>query len=233
MQPSFILDLLFVLVAAIFIVIGIKRGLIKSLIHSAKIILSFVFAHMFGGLLGGFFKSSFLYGTVHDFVYKNVNDLYQNATAGVKAEELLQKLPDFMRTEEIVQAVNGISSGESGAELVEKVTHSVADPVSGAIGNVMGYICVFILSMIGLGVVAWILTKFVERIAFLGAFNHILGGVWGALLGAIVLLVLASAIKLFLGGNEVYTGTTIVRFFGDSGFLSAIRIFDVGASLFS
>ncbi len=232
-SASIILDIVFVLIAAIFIAVGIKKGFIKSLIQSAKLILSIVAAYFLGSQFGLFLKDKFIFKPVYDFVFEKVNGLYQDAAASLNTEELLSSFPQFLITDEVKQSVSNATSSESGTALVDSVTNSIADPVSGFFANLLGYVLVFVIAFVALTIVAWLLTKLSDKIGVLGTANRILGGVWGALMGAIVLFMIASIIKLIGAGTPLYTGTVIVKFFGDSALLEAIKIFNIGATLFA
>lgn len=95
--------------------------------------------------------------------------------------------------------------------------------------TLVGYILVFIIAFVGLSVVAWLLTAVINKIAFVGLANRILGGAWGALTAALLLTAVSSVIKFFFGDNEIYTGTVLVKFFGDAGLLQIFRFLDFGS----
>lgn len=229
MSFQLVLDILFVVLAAFFIGLGIHRGFIKSLIRSAKVLLSFVLAYFLGDKLGLLFKNGFIGNWVYDSVYRNVDEVYQNTASAMNADELLSHFPNVAATDEVRQTIAEATSSETGTSLVETVSSAISDPISTAISNVLGYLLVFVLALVGLSVAAWLLSAVIERIAFLGLANRILGGVWGALTGALILFVLASVIKLLFGGTEVYASSVVVRWFGDSGILQVLRIFDIGS----
>ena len=81
--------------------------------------------------------------------------------------------------------------------------------------------------------ILYILTALTDKIKLLGAANRVLGAVWGALMAAIILLMVASVIKLFFGETDFYQQTVVVKFFGDSALLEAIKIFNIGSAWFS
>jgi len=228
-----IFDVLFIIIAIIMIALGIKRGFIKSLIRSAKLILSVVLAYLLGSHLGLILKDSFIGAPVYNFVYEKVNALYLDASSAINVEEITAAFPQFIMTEDVKQQIADATSAESGEALVESVTLGIADPISTLISNILGYILVFVLAFIGLSVVAWLLTALTDKIKLLGAANRVLGAVWGALMAAIILLMVASVIKLFFGETDFYQQTVVVKFFGDSALLEAIKIFNIGSAWFS
>ena len=78
MSPSVILDILFVVVAAIFIAVGVKRGFIKSLIQSAKLILTIVATYFLGSPVAAFIKEKFVFQKVYDFWFSGLFLIYPN-----------------------------------------------------------------------------------------------------------------------------------------------------------
>ncbi len=228
MTFSWIFDIAFLLIAAIFIIMGCVRGFIKSLIRSAKFILAIVIAYFLGSYMGLFFKDTFVGNMVYTPVHDWIDSTYQGATAGIDVEKLLEQIPPFAMTDELRATVTDAVANHSGEEFVNTVSRAVADPISTAISNLLGYVAVFLLALIGLSVLAWLLTKLADRLVFLGVANRILGGVWGALTAAIMLLVIASVLKAFFGSDPLYLDTVIVRFFGDSGALNALGFLNIG-----
>ena len=182
-----ILDVVFVLIAAIFIAIGVKRGFIKSLIQSAQFLLAIVITYFVGPITSGFVKDQFIFQPVYDWL---------NSVG----TSVVETLPAFLRPDE--------------AAVGEEI-YPIADSVSGAISNIIGYIVTFILAIILLTVVAWLLTKLTDKITLFGTANRILGGVFGALMGVIVLFVAAAIIKYLDVEGTIYPQTFIVQFLGN------------------
>jgi len=182
-----ILDILFVLIAVIFIAVGAKRGFIKSLIQSAKFLLAILITYFVGPIAGQFIKDRFVFQPVYDWLNKT----------GMGAAD---KLPDFLRP---------------APGTVEEGVLPLAQSISGIISNLIGYVLVFILAFIVLAIVGWLLTKITDKIAILGTANHVLGGICGTVMGAIVLVVIASIIKFLDVKDVIYSQTVIVEFLGN------------------
>ncbi len=187
MAPSLILDAAFVLIAIIFIAVGIKRGFIKSLIQSAKFVLAILVTSIVAPMVSVFVKEKFIYQPIFDWLNK----------VGTSAVETL---PKFLQPAE----------GIIGQEVAP-----IADSISGVISNIIAYLVTFVLALIVLTIVAWLLTKLAEKFSLLGAANRLLGGVFGAVMGAIVLCVVAGIIKFIDAEQIVYPDTVIVQFLGN------------------
>ncbi len=223
-----LLDIAFVVIALIFVILGIWRGFIKSIIRSAKLILAVVAAFFLGSYLGLVFKDAFVDNMVYTPVHSWIDSAYGTAVENIDVDEILSTVPQYALTDEIRENIIKATEESSGDELVETVSHAIADPVATGIANVFGYIAVFILAIILLSILAWLLTKLTDKLVILGVVNRLLGGVWGALTAVAFLVVLASIIKLFWSHDSVYLDTVIVKFIGESGILDALAFLNVG-----
>ena len=219
MNPTaLILDILFVLIAAIFIFVGVKRGFIKSLIQSAKMILTIVITYFLGSSVATFLKDKFIFKAVYDFWYGKVDGVYQDATASLNVDEFtstIESIPSFLLADEKKAEILESVSEESGAAIVDSVSTSLATPVADAISGILGYVLTFVLAFVLLTVAAWLLTKIADRIAFIGTANRILGGVFGALMGSIVLMIIAAIIGFIDANGVAYPHTVIVKLLGN------------------
>ena len=185
--PSLIADILFVLIAVIFIAVGVKRGFIKSLIQSAKFLLALLIAYFVGPMAGQFIKDRIVFQPVYNWL----------TDKGVGAVE---KLPDFLRPD---------------AATVGEGVLPFAESVATIISNLVGYVVVFVVSLILLTIVGWLLTKIADKIALLGTANRILGGLFGTVMGLIVLTIIACIIKFLDAKDVIYSQTVIVEFLGN------------------
>lgn len=228
-----ILDILFVVLAAVFIMKGVRKGFIKNLIQSAKFLLAIVAMYFLGSPVAAFLRDKFIFKSVYNSVHGFVNDIYQRSTASMNADEVLASFPEFMVNDEVrAQVTSSIEDAEkTGAALVESISNNIANPVANVISNILGYILTFVVALIVLSIAAWFLTKLAEKITFFGKLNRILGGVWGGLMGIIVLFMLASIIKFFDAEDIFYSKTVLVKFFGDSILLEIFKIINIGAML--
>ena len=218
---GYIIDFIFVLVGLALIFTCAKRGLIKSAIHFCKTILAFVFAYLFGSKLGQLVCEKWISAPVHDWVYGKLEGLYANTAEGLNVESITAAFPDFVMSEEV--KANLQSASGSGEQLLNDMTDAIATPAATVISNVIGYVGVFLISIVLLSLAALLLTKLVEHISFLNTVNTVLGGVLGLLIAVTVLFVAASAIKFVAGSTEWYTKSVIVKLFGDSKLLEGLK----------
>lgn len=221
-----IADILFLVVGVGLVLVCAKRGFLKSAIHFLKTVLAFVFAYLFGGKLGQFLCDKFIAAPVREWVYGRLEGLYTQAASSVNAEAIASEFPDFLLSDEIKENLSAAEG--SGEELLNTMTDSIATPAATVISNILGYIGVFVISLVLLWVAAIVLTKLVERITFLHRINTALGALLGLLIAVTLLFVAASVIKFISAESELYTGSVIVKFFGDSALLEKLKFLNIG-----
>ena len=218
---GYIIDFIFVLVGLALILTCAKRGLIKSAIHFGKTILAFVFAYLFGSKLGQLVCEKWISAPVYDWVHGKLEGLYASAAEGFNVESITSAFPDFVMSEDVKASLQSTSG--SGEQLLNDMTDAIATPAATVISNVIGYVGVFLISIILLSIAALLLTKLVEHISFLNTVNTVLGGILGLLIAVTVLFVAASAIKFVAGSTEWYTNSLIVKLLGDSKLLESLK----------
>ena len=221
-----IADILFLAVGVGLILVCAKRGLIKSAIHFCKTLLAFVFAYLFGSKLGRFVCEKWISAPVHDWVHGKLEGIYQQTADGMNVDKLTEAFPDFVMTEEVKASLQNANG--SGEQLIDEMTSTIATPAANVISNIIGYVGVFLISLVLLWVAAAILTKLVEHIGFLHTVNTVLGGVLGLLIALIVLFVAASVIRFLFDETPLYTDSLIVKFFGESKLLEGLKFLDFG-----
>ena len=223
-------DILFLVIAAIMILICAKRGFLKSVIRFARLLIAFISAYLFGGMLGGFLYNSLFFDPVYDFFYKKIEAIYNGTAAALHVDQVLEQLPDFLVTD--AMRANIIAAQESGTDMIHSVTTAVATPVATLISNLTGYLFVFVVTLLLLWIGVAVLDKLIEKIAFLHKVNTLLGALWGAFAAILLLLVLSSLIKAFFSNSSVYTDSIILKFLGESAFLKGVKFLDIGSKLF-
>ena len=217
MEPyiPWIIDVLFIVVAAVMIIIGVKRGFIKTVIGSAKLILSILLAVLIGGLLGNFFQVAFVENTVREPVYHWVNETAAAVSEELNVDGIMEELPDFLIGDDLRAEIEEATSQESRDEMVKDITEAVTKPLSIAISKVLGYAVVFIVAFIALSIVAWLLNKWAENNEIVNTVNRALGGILGALSAVITLLIVSSVIRMFWGDASFYQNSILLKLLGN------------------
>lgn len=104
--------------------------------------------------------------------------------------------------------------------------------IGGVIANFLSYLLVFVIVYIGLTILIWVLGALIDRLKVVGTIDKILGAVIGLISALMILFIAASIIKFLPWTEEMYAGSTVIKFFGESSFLENIKIFDFGSAWF-
>ena len=226
-----IADVLFLLVGVGLVLVCAKRGFLKSAIHFLKTILAFVFAYLFGSKLGQFLCDKFIGAAVRDWVYGKLEGLYSQAASSVNAESIAAEFPEFLLSDEV--KANLSAAEGSGEQMLNSMTDSIATPAATVISNIIGYIGVFLISLVVLWIGAIVLTKLVERISLLHRLNTALGALLGLLIAVTLLFVAASVIKFISAESALYTESVVVKFFGEAVLLEKLKFLNIGNAWFA
>ena len=216
-------DVLFVVIAVIFITIGVRKGFIKSLIQSAKLLITIVVTYFVGPITSTFLKDGLIYPSVYDAFYKKADELYTSVGGSIDAfrqgiADFLKFVPEFLLNAEKREAILedlAQKSAETGTAGVESIAADIANPVADVSSAVLGYVLTFVLALILVTVLAWLLNEIADRVSIFGAVNSILGGVFGALKGIIILMIFAAIIGFIDAKGAIYPDTVIVKWLGD------------------
>ena len=104
--------------------------------------------------------------------------------------------------------------------------------IGGALACFLSYVLIFAISYIGLILLSWLLGAIVDRLTLISWVDKGLGALIGLLLAFMVLFIVASLLKFLPWTEELYANSTVIKFFGDSALLRAIKIFDFGSAWF-
>lgn len=211
---QYIFDICAVVIAAVIIFTCARKGFFLTLLSFFKFLLSVLAAYFFGGTLGDLLGKAFIDQSVYDSIYKKFNEIYVSATGSFDVDSIKNAIPKFLRTDDMIAKLDGLEG--SGAELVESMSHTVADALSSVIGTVIGSILMFLIAMLVLTIVYAVLKAIKSKFKLLGIADGVLGAVLGCLISCVVLMLFGSLVKLFFGNTEAYAASKVLRFFGNA-----------------
>lgn len=230
-MTNWIADVILLIVAAFIIWRCTANGFVRGLLRFARTFIAILLAYLLGSTVGAYFYDSFIKEPVYESVYEKVDSLREGAEAELTSAELAEKFPDFLMTPELQQKLESLDQGAEN--WVASVSETIATPLATVISNVIAYVLVFIVAFILLSIVIWILNGLVDKIKILGLVNHLLGFVWGALLAICLCFAVSSIMRVLLGSSELYTQSTVIRFFGESSVLKFLGFLDIGETFLS
>lgn len=228
---SLIFDIVLIAIAVLMILVCAKRGFLKSLVRFARLLLALTAAYFLGSVLANFLAEQWIAQPVQDAVYQKVNGIYENATEDFDVDAVIESMPQFLMTDAVREELE--ASEETGAALVSSVSDSIASALTSLISNILGYVGVFLIALLVLWLLVLVVDKLAEKIKLLKLTNTLLGAVWGAIWAFMLLFMISSIIRVFCAGTPAYDDSVVVRFFGESALLEAMKLLDVGGAWFS
>lgn len=195
---NYALDAVLIAILALFVLVGVRRGFIRSAAHFLGSVIAAFLASVLGGAAAQWVFDTLFRNALVERISGSIAGLGgQDAAAAVK--ELLSSLPDF-----IVRALEeaGVTAGALEGTLATKTGEAaelIADalsPVFVGFLKVLAVIVLFLLFMMLVRLLADLLST-AFRIPLLRELNGLLGGVFGLLLALVSLWVTVSAVQVF------------------------------------
>ena len=210
-----VIDILLIVVFALLVFRGWRRGFMKSILSLGRLILSLVITILFGSAFAGWLDKTYVNPPVFDAVFKKFSDIAADVTATAEGgiDALVEKIPEAFRGYLDLESVD--PAAEINA-LVEEWSHTVADGISKVIATILGFILLFVISFIVLTVVIFIVGK-LAKLPAIKTVDKLLGLVVGILSGAVAVVIISiilGAILGLVGQGEVVEGSFMLRLFG-------------------
>lgn len=196
---NMILDIGLLCVFLFFILIGVKRGFIRSAVHFLGAVIAAFLASALGGAAAKWVFDTLFREALVSKVGETIFSLGGQGAAAA-AEETLSSLPDFIQRalEEAgitVGSLQGMLASKTG-EAAELIADALS-PVFVSFLKVLAVIVLFMLFTMLVRVLANLVAS-VFRLPVLRQLDGLLGGVFGFLLALVALWILVSAVQVFI-----------------------------------
>ena len=210
-----VIDILLVIVFALLVFRGWRRGFMKSILSLGRLILSLVITSLFGSAFAGWLDVKFINPPVFEAVFKKFSKIAADVTASAEGgiDALVEKIPNAFRGYLDLESVD--PTAEINA-LAEEWSHTVADGISRVISLILGFILLFAISFVVLTIVIFIVGK-LAKLPAIKAVDKLLGLVVGLFSGAVAVIIISiilGAILGLVGRGEVVEGSFMLRLFG-------------------
>jgi uncharacterized membrane protein required for colicin V production len=192
-----VIDILLLVVFALLVFRGWRRGFMKSVLSLGRLILSVIITILFGSAFADWLDAKFINPPVYEKVFAKFSDVAAEITATAEGgvDALVEKIPDAFRGYLDLETVD--PTAEINA-LVEQWSRTVADSISGVISTVLGYILLFVLAFLVLTLVIFIVGKF-AKLPAIKTVDKLLGLLMGVLSGTIIVMVISVLLGAILG----------------------------------
>lgn len=228
---SLFLDVLIVVVMAVTIIGGYKRGFIKSVMHFASSVLAFFAAVFFAPYISAFLCDNIFLSGISSGIAETLRSLLSIGGNAISTERLFTDMPEALtsmleRFNVDFDAFQGtFYSTEAATEAtVNEMADFIARPIAEAISAVVAFLGVFLIAIILLHIVTAVISMACE-LPVLKQLNSTLGLVFGTLCAvfyamiwsnlAILIVDALHSIDPAMFSETVIDGTVIVKLFSN------------------
>lgn len=222
-----ITDIIIVAVIVLFALIGVKRGIAKTILNLAGLVLTAISAYYLSSFLSQFIYDSFLKQTV----ITNIQQIIEQNGIDYALNNCLEAVPQWINgILSFFAGIFGVSLDEFESQLIipSDISSSTSQVVESAVAPVVTSV-LSIIFVIVLFIMIFIIVKKLIRLAS-GVFNipvikqinQLLGGIFGLAEGLLVVFIAVNIFDIVTGytnpallSNELFSGA-IFKFFSMS-----------------
>ncbi|MBE6606002.1 MAG: CvpA family protein [Ruminococcaceae bacterium] len=204
-----IIDVISLFVLIMFICLGYKKGLIKSVMGLVSVILSLIVAINFFHVPSAYIRANVIEPYFSNETSKTFSSLMNGGTEVIPIEKVFEDEPDALSetaekfgidVDEIKEyyntAIKGIVDSFDTKTIADKLSGFVVDSVSDTVSNVLGFLATFLASLLILTVLIWII-NLIFKLPALNFTNKLAGALLGVV-KAFVLIVIVTNVALDL-----------------------------------
>lgn len=188
---AYIVDLVLILIFSVCVLVGWKRGFIKTVMSLITGILSFLLAYIFASPVAGFLNTKLIYPFFSEFakeklyaVSDSAESFLEGGANNAKLVEAFEKLG--LDYSVIAEKLSGAVEGG-----VDGIASAAAEPLSNAVSFALAFIGILILSFITLKIITAVL-DLAAKLPVINKANTALGIAFGAIEGAFIVCVIAT-----------------------------------------
>ena len=225
-------DLFILVVIAITVFSGYRRGFVQSVMGLASSILAFFAAVYFTPYLGAYICENYLLGAISSEVAETLSSLLRiSSGSAISTSQLFGDMPEALSAilERFGTDINAFTSRFSTAmpatdTLVEQMSDYIARPAAEMISSAIAFIVIFIAVSIVLAIVTMIIGMVCELPA-LKQLNEVMGLVFGVICAAVYAVIfsvvfvhLADVLAVFdpsMFSQNMIDSTYLVKFFSE------------------
>ena len=222
-----ITDIIIVAVIVLFTVIGVKRGLAKTILNLAGLVLTAISAYYISSFLSQLIYDAFLKQTV----ITNTQQIIEQNGIDYALSNCLEAVPQWISgILSFISGIFGISLNEFQNQLSvpSEISLSASQAVESAVAPVVTSVLAFILIIVLFIVILFIVKKLVKLISkvfnipVIKQINQLLGGIFGLAEGLLIVFIAVNIFDIVTGfsnpsllNNELFSGV-IFKFFSMS-----------------
>lgn len=207
-MSSIILDIVFLAIILLCVIIGIRRGAIKTVLSVVAFLIAVYLAYIIATPFASFLCGKFVEPKIIESVNISISD---------SSKSIEDALPDFIvkNSDKLGIEIGELNSFNSSSFVKASIT-----PVIVEIASAILMILLFVILAFFLTLTVRIINKLINLSIF-GGLNKFLGGIFGAISGVIVVFVLCILLK-----NAVLLWGNVLSFI-DSTTLNGSKIYNL------
>ncbi len=192
---GFVLDIIIICVAALFVLVGVRRGFIRAAVRFVGVFAAAVLASILGDIFATLIYDNFF----REEFTRKISESISGVAGPSGVSRVLEGLPDFLRralegagvTADKLTALLATSSGDAA--------QMISDTISPVFINMLKVLCVIVLFMVLMLVVRGLahIISGVFNFPLLGWVNSLLGGVFGLLMALLTIWIILAVINVF------------------------------------
>ncbi len=197
------LDLVIVAILAVSIFLGVRRGLIHSIISLVGSIVALVLALTFSSGLGEYIDANYVNAPMRGWVINQLSASSQTVSAtDLDFDDLFANQPEFFtETCDLLGVdVNEIAASyetmkAEGVEYAKSaIITEMVDPLSAVISRVIAFAVIFLGAMIAIVVIS-LFSKFLKNLPIIRKMDKLGGGILGAVTGILICFIVVAIVS--------------------------------------
>ncbi len=200
---STMLDLLILAILGISIFLGVRQGLIRSVVSLVGSIVALVLALIFSSALGGYIDANYVNAPMREWTVNQLSASADSVSAtDLDLDDLFENKPEFFletcsflgvdveETAESYEAmkVNGVEQAKSA------IITEMVDPLSSLVSRAIAFAVIFLAAMIAI-VVITLFSRFLNNLPILRKMDKLGGGIFGAVTGILVSFIVVAIVS--------------------------------------
>ena len=186
-----------------------KRGFVRSVLGAAKALISLALTFCFGERVSVFLDERFIGNRVFSYVYDRLLSVYEDSSQLFDPSHIFDRMPNWLRVLLESMGADSLMSGTEHSSLtqLEDAAHTFATPISAFISDLIAYALVFALSMLLLGLLAYLLGKIADLPVIRTCdrlLGFLLGVVCSILFASVYAVLLFALFSLVEGGAHAF-----------------------------
>ena len=191
-----IFDGVLVLAAAVILILCTHNGFVRTVLSFGKTILSLILAWIFGGIVKDWLAAGVLGNWIRDSVYRMFLGMYESGAETFDLSKAVKEIPEAIRAVlanlnvDMEEITSFGSETAATAEQLKTFCSAVSEPIVNFVSSVLGYLCVFFVSLILITILIHI-SDFVTSLPIIHFCNQTLGFLLGVVLALVIVILLS------------------------------------------